>query len=534
MKQILISCLTFIITVSVYAQTGSIDLSFGTNGKGQTKAGLKDIFLVLNTSLQPDGKMLVLARSEFKNPDLNLIVFRIHPDGTLDQSFGKQGVFIYKDSLNDLYPSGIFAESNSQFVICGGADKIGSTADFVFVYKWNADGSFVSDFGQKGKAELTLPGHSYAGLVSIVRHPDGTYYMAGYGRWSEGQLGLVVSLTSKGELNPQFNGKGYLGIADKDNDGLEYLAIALNKTNDALLLTGEQRAEGQTNFVLTKINLNGSIDASFGNQSGHLYISEDSTSLIGRNMLIDGENNIWFAIHESKYQEERSRSNTRIYKCNAQGSLISHFGGLKSFIELNHSTSLESPTTLQIQNDGKILLCGYAAFVNNNFNTTPFTMRFEKDGSLDKTYGNQGLAVIYPQDVSRYKVSLLHPNGYFYHFTNARNGDTVYMVSMRTHTTVKTGIVTIENHGNLKISPNPITNSIFTVTLPEDFKPESELEVSLIDIRGITMLNSSIPALDLKDNRFTMELNSSIPSGLYLIRVSAGKHVLNNAILLQR
>ncbi|MBC7776913.1 MAG: T9SS type A sorting domain-containing protein [Phycisphaerae bacterium] len=93
-------------------QDGTRDLSFGTDGylidpmpSGGEAYGL---------ALQPDGKMVVCG---YGDPSYQPIVARYHPNGSLDTSFGDQGIVYYTDIPEDTEGIGIEVLPNGKTIV---------------------------------------------------------------------------------------------------------------------------------------------------------------------------------------------------------------------------------------------------------------------------------------------------------------------------------------------------------------------------------------------------------------------------------
>jgi len=79
--------------IARFNTNGSLDTSFGTNGS--TTASVSGIFSV---ALQPDGKIIA---SGTQGPDPAFAIARLNPNGSLDTSFGTNGVTTYHPTVND-------------------------------------------------------------------------------------------------------------------------------------------------------------------------------------------------------------------------------------------------------------------------------------------------------------------------------------------------------------------------------------------------------------------------------------------------
>ena len=90
-KNILVASI-IISSLSISAEDGALDLSFGNNGKVTTTfGGISD--QGLGSVVQPDGKIVVVGFSNASGNN-NFALARYNPDGSLDSSFGTNGLII--------------------------------------------------------------------------------------------------------------------------------------------------------------------------------------------------------------------------------------------------------------------------------------------------------------------------------------------------------------------------------------------------------------------------------------------------------
>jgi len=82
---------------------GSLDTSFGTGGKAQFDAvgGSPGSDLAYSLALDDQGNILVAGRTFVSGNGNDVVVLRLEPDGSLDPSFGNGGVFTYDGGNGD-------------------------------------------------------------------------------------------------------------------------------------------------------------------------------------------------------------------------------------------------------------------------------------------------------------------------------------------------------------------------------------------------------------------------------------------------
>lgn len=149
-------------TVVRYNPDGSIDASFGTNGVVRLPYGNKLPYSqVGSVAVQSDNKILISGLSTpTTGLDYYLEVFRLNVNGTLDSTFNGSGHYVYKDQPNS---RGVIATqwvgSEERLVVSGQASKTGAWRDFKgTVWRLTAAGVLDASFGVGGVATANFEG----------------------------------------------------------------------------------------------------------------------------------------------------------------------------------------------------------------------------------------------------------------------------------------------------------------------------------------------------------------------------------------
>ena len=191
-----------------YNETGYSFHQFGDSGSG-----------VFDSWTQPDGKTLNVGQL-FNLDNLNAGISRFNRDGTLDSSFGNNGVVDFdfgsaSDPLQDFMRT-IKQQSDGKIVIGGYSyDPIdGSGLDSKFALaRFHQNGTLDTSFGQNGKV-LFSPTNYAEYMFDFDIAADDTIIATGF---AEGVGGtdydrnmVVAKFTSDGDLDSSFDSDGYL------------------------------------------------------------------------------------------------------------------------------------------------------------------------------------------------------------------------------------------------------------------------------------------------------------------------------------
>lgn len=189
-----------------YNTNGSLDNNFGSNGKVITPVNTADDYS-WSCAFQNDGKILVGGLSSI-NGNLDFALVRYNSNGTLDNSFGANGKVTTPVGPASDKGRSVTLQTDGKIVL-GGNSVIGATEDFALV-RYNIDGSLDNSFGANGIVSTPV-GTGEDILKTIVIQADGKILAAGYGiNTLSGYDFAVVHYNSNGSLDYNF---GINGIA---------------------------------------------------------------------------------------------------------------------------------------------------------------------------------------------------------------------------------------------------------------------------------------------------------------------------------
>lgn len=169
-----------------YNPDGSIDNSFGSNGIiAQDRASTFGDILHERVFLQPDDKIVV-----FDALAQNIIIRRYNSDGTVDTSFGNNGIASVPDSINisgnDAYLEAYF-EPDGQLLF------LADTGSDLELFRYNPDGSIDASFGDNGTVVIDIGSNDNIGVYDSYNPPYGTYAFFGGSLHLDEQGRILVS-----------------------------------------------------------------------------------------------------------------------------------------------------------------------------------------------------------------------------------------------------------------------------------------------------------------------------------------------------
>jgi uncharacterized delta-60 repeat protein len=224
-------------TLARFDSDGSRDLGFGSSGVVRTSIGLAASAFAV--ALQPDGRIVVAGGNnpQATPPYTAMALARYLPNGTLDQTFGSDGVVTTPIGAGFTGGSDIALQPDGRIVVTGSTDN-----DFA-VARYEPDGSLDTTFGRYGSTTTQIGPSAYARAVAL--EGDGSIVVAG----SADDTFALTRYASDGKLDTSF---GYGGVAT-NRIGLLGGANAMAIQPDGRILSaGWASDQTTTRFVLVR------------------------------------------------------------------------------------------------------------------------------------------------------------------------------------------------------------------------------------------------------------------------------------------
>ncbi|PYE52999.1 delta-60 repeat domain-containing protein [Deinococcus yavapaiensis] len=237
-----------------YNSNGSLDTTFGTNGKVTTDFGMSADFAYALV-VQPDGK-LVAAGATYNGSNSDLALVRYNSNGSLDTTFGTSGKVTTPIGTSDDQAHALVMQPDGKLVAAGQASN-GSNNDFALV-RYNSNGTLDTTFGSGGKITTTSYGIAHA----LVMQSDGKLIAAGETYNGSTYDFALVRYNSNGTLDTTFGANGKVTPPVGTSQDRAY---ALVMQPDGKLVAAGYASNGTNyDFALVRYNSNGTLDTTFG------------------------------------------------------------------------------------------------------------------------------------------------------------------------------------------------------------------------------------------------------------------------------
>lgn len=248
------------VTVTVRGPAGSVDTSFGGGVVVTPVDRFEDYANAV--AVQADGRVLV-AGSSATTAGTFISLVRHLRDGGLDPSFGNGGKLITPIGARNDQAMAVAVQPDGRIVVVGRSDQAATGADFL-VLRYLADGTPDAGFGQGG-AVITAFGADNDRALAVAIQPDGKIVVGGETQAGASTTGVDFALARylpHGQLDPGFGQGGKVVTAVSASTGRDTIyALALP------VVDGEQRilaVGGEGNFTAARYRADGSLDTSFG------------------------------------------------------------------------------------------------------------------------------------------------------------------------------------------------------------------------------------------------------------------------------
>jgi len=413
-----------------YNADGSLDTTFGTGGK-LTVAPSADVNIQA-LALTSDNSIVVVGRTTFQDPahpsdshyTLNsFTVAKFTPAGALDTSFNSTGTYIEQVDNSDnsvtissggsSNPMGIAVQPDGK-VLVGGNYKIDPA-----VWRFNTDGSLDTTFGHGGMAFIPMwfsdtSGDDYdaATISQLIVQPDGRILAGGFNNYEDVPENsfAVMRFNADGSVDTTFGntkdapGGGFFNVPY--NAGVLGVSDALLLQPDGQIIIGGN--DGNLTDEIFRLTSKGAVDSTFnfapfnfGNgydsTDTSLDLTPDGNILLVDNPEVNGPTYLGLArIVDNYISSTTFPAATTTVNVSAGG--INPTFGQGGVIQVNDPTSVWTQAAAQrtmrataVQSDGKILIAGSIGTVATNGIGEIFVERLNTDGTVDTTFGADGI-----------------------------------------------------------------------------------------------------------------------------------------------
>ncbi len=385
----LVGTLSCLLSRVVYAQDGQLDTTFAGSGGVVIYIGSSGNDEANSVVIQGDGKIIAagFAYSPYSN-EYTFALARFVANGTLDSTFGTNGTVTtgIGGSNTDSRAFSSAIQSDGKIIAAGYSSTGSAGSQRVFtLIRYNTNGSLDSTFGTNGIVTTAI-GSSDDEIFSTVIQKDGKIIAAGYsykGSLSNGDTYVfaLARYNVDGSLDNTFGTKGIVTTAalpsanSPEEDEIHSLAV---QSDGKIIVSGYSYG----GFALARYNSDGSLDNTFGTNG--IVITSISGEDYDNSVALQSDGKIVTA--GTSYLN--SQYEFTLARYNSNGTLDNSFG-TKGVVATAVGSSDDDIHSIAIQSDGKIVAAGHSENTSQQY---LFALaRYDTDGSLDKTFGTDGI-----------------------------------------------------------------------------------------------------------------------------------------------
>lgn len=326
---------------------GVLDLSFGNQGTTITSLGGLEGLIGLR--IEPSGSILCVGSSNQSGSYEHAIV-RFDSAGNLDLSFGSNGVLYNLPLSTSSVPTSIeFDSSNNLYVT-------GTSNGDILLSKYGSNSFPIPSFGTSGSESLDLG--LVETSTELALQNDGKVVLAGSQAESGfPENVIVVRLTANGMLDQTFNGTGWVNLML--STGIDRPSDMIVLPDGRILVVGIAANQSVTSLEAFALRLmpDGSYDNSFGTNGLARYdigTGDDYASAVvlqpdGKAIIGGGTNDNSTILNEDFL----------LLRINEDGSIDQSFGN-NGVVVTEISSSYERIIDMELQTNGKLIVAGTA------------------------------------------------------------------------------------------------------------------------------------------------------------------------------
>lgn len=436
-----------------------LDYSFNGIGKNITAVGTshdEPTSVVIQPS---DGKILV-AGSTYNGSNYDFTLVRYNTNGIIDNTFGNSGIVTTAVGAGNDYGRAVAIQADGKIIVAG--YTFGNKYSDFAIIRYNSSGTLDNTFGNNGKVIKDINGYDDA-AYSIQIRPNGKLVFSGRG--SDGNYDLFTSIQLKSDGNSD-SAFGINGISTVQIVPNKYCRVysSLLQPDGKIILGGNTWVTTTTRFAICRINIDGSLDNTFGT-GGTQQTSYLNSTIYSLALQPDGQ------IVAAGVADVSGSNATRIAlaKYQSNGSLQSNFKNSTTQFVHSGGNSSDVAYSVALKQNGDIIIAGssnddYQSIGNRDYFLLAY---FDSSGYLQSS--NSSVSIMSNgatvSDVA-YTLAIQPDNKVILAGTTVTTdpltpGSTKYKIAVARYTAGITGIYNYSNQTVLtKIYLNPTTKKL--------------------------------------------------------------------------
>lgn len=485
---------------------GEIDSSFATNGVLVDDVnGLGQRQYIYDFQIGPDDKLYV-AGGNGSPGNYNALVARFNVDGSLDASFGNNGIALFSPLLNNItFSKCMDIQSDGKIVLAGYATTANNEH---ILMRLMPNGELDTSFNATG---IVTTGYAAGDDIwnSVIVQFDGKITTAGYTTpTANNRNAIVARWNADGTPDVTFGTGGAVQNSLGTTD--EYTQVYQFAPNRYYLTA---KIDGVYNVIAQ--NGTGDLVLTFGNNGianidpiagGYTFINHIDVTTDGKILVAGG------------VEEANGEINSFFCRLNSQGQFDTAFSGDGIFKE-NMSDGFDDQfTDFELLPDGQILLTG--KYETEADSIAYWTMVITTDGYVNTSYGLGGVH-IYNMHGKAYGAFLdIDSHGKYYIGGNTEMAGDINTTIVKLKTTQGVGIIEKSSalQAFVQVFPNPFAGAL---TVGLELETSQQVTIYITDLTGkviVTMADDETFAAGKHQYQTNID---NLSNGMYLLHTVA-------------
>jgi len=348
-----------------YNADGSLDDSFGVNG-----TVIDELNTIKSFSIQLNDKIVVVKTPEYYGYSTNFIIERHNSNGGLDVGFGSNGTVDFSLAQSNILPQDLAIQEDGKIVICGlvRSNNVDDYSSDIILIRFDDDGSLDATFGNQGIKVFDYDYYDYFKNLLIQKDGNLTFSISSYGDES---IIRIIRLNADGGLDGTFGNDGVkiidypiinvLSIKQLSNGKLLVAGVYETSVNPS-----PNDNTTPSGIVIVCYDANGDLDLDFG-QNGNITTTIENHRVLDDQLVIqpDGKilvgatfSNAWFSTHPRaavlRYDPAKKLSNPQF---NSKRAFLIYPNPVGEMITLDFTLQQSEVLSIELYgNDGRKIL----------------------------------------------------------------------------------------------------------------------------------------------------------------------------------
>ncbi|ESU27239.1 hypothetical protein FLJC2902T_22130 [Flavobacterium limnosediminis JC2902] len=473
----IIFLISFLASLVIYAQDGSLDISFNVQGQVSPETILK---------LQPDGKIILVERFTggggfVESTKIN----RLNPDGSYDLDFASGiGVTVYPEVKM------IALQSDGKIIICGNFDRLENTVTGNLAATGN-----LARLNQDGSLDTSFSKAPVRNIQTVVVQPDDKILIGG------GFLRGIVRLYSNGDVDPFF--RSPIDLSSFGIGGGSVLSNMVLLTDNRILAVGNVSIQGNVRRIFL-MNSEGELDSNFYEPENIDWTNGDTWN--PKFLTVEKTGNILIGWPFKVLSDTNDIIGYNFVRLDPNGNIMNVF---QPHPYTDDCVLRVFPSALQ--DDGKIIIRGSECFDYYGYDFRGIG-RLNADGLFDDTFSPGTGTNDYVTDTAVQSDGRIILVGYFTEFNGMLVNNIIRLNSSRLSSSEF-------NNTDMRVYPNPVTDNLY-IQFPNNM---NEIDIDELEVFDVTMKKIDFDGL----NNDVIDV-SDFSSGVYLLKVKTENSIFTS------